>query len=419
MNEMNIRKMKLSELNPAKYNPRKALKPGDKEFEKLKSSIQNFGYVELIVVNVANNNTVISGHQRLSVLKDMGETEAECVVVEMDEADEKALNIAMNKVNGEWDVEKLADLLDDLKEMDFDLGKTGFDPPEIETLFNKVHSKDVAEDDFDVEEELAQPVFSKSGDLWCLGPHRVICGDSTNAEVYTRLMDGKKANLVLTDPPYGVNVEETAGKIQNDNLPDAEFFDFLLSAFKAMHENLADDGSIYVWHADTKGLIFRRAFDEAGFYLSGCCIWKKNTLVLGRSPYQWIHEPCLFGWKQRGRHCWFSDRKQVTVWEYDKPHSSKEHPTKKPVALMSYPMRNSTMTNGIVLDPFLGSGSTLIACCETDRICRGIELDPKFVDVIVKRYQAWCQDHGITAEISVLRDDQRLTFEEALASVET
>ena len=418
MNEMNIKKMKLSDLNPAKYNPRKALKPGDREFEKLKSSIQNFGYVELIVVNIANNNTVISGHQRLSVLKDMGEEEAECVVVEMNEADEKALNIAMNKVSGEWDVEKLADLLDDLKELNFDLDKTGFDPPEIETLFNKVHSKDVTEDDFDVEAELAHPVFSKLGDLWCLGPHRVICGDSTNEEVYAQLMEGQKANLVLTDPPYGVDVEETAGKIQNDNLPDAEFYDFLLSAFKAMHENLADDGSIYVWHADTKGLIFRRAFDEAGFYLSGCCIWKKNALVLGRSPYQWIHEPCLFGWKARGTHRWYSDRKQVTVWEYDKPRSSKDHPTMKPVALMSYPLRNSTMTNGIVLDPFLGSGSTLIACCETDRVCRGIELDPKFIDVIVKRYQAWCQEHGTTPEMYVLRDGQKLTFDEVIASVE-
>ncbi len=414
---MNIKTMKLDDLNPAKYNPRKALKPGDKEFEKLKASIQNFGYVELIVVNAANHNTVISGHQRLSVLKDMGETEAECVIVEMNEADEKALNIAMNKVNGEWDVEKLADLLDDLKEMDFDLGKTGFDPPEIETLFNKVHSKDVQEDDFDVEEELSQPVFSQLGDLWCLGPHRVICGDSTGEEVYTRLMDGQKANLVLTDPPYNVDVEETAGKIMNDNMADEDFYNFLLSAYRCMHANLADDGSIYVWHADTEGLNFRKAFKDAGFYLSGCCIWKKNALVLGRSPYQWIHEPCLFGWKQTGRHQWYSDRKQVTVWEYDKPRSSKDHPTMKPVALMSYPLRNSTMTNGIVLDPFLGSGSTLIACCETDRVCRGIELDPKFVDVIVKRYLAWCQEHSSTAEVYVLRDGQKLTFEEATAGV--
>ena len=210
--------------------------------------------------------------------------------------------------------------------------------------------------------------------------------------------------------------EETAGKIMNDNMGDEEFYNFLFSAYSCMHENLADDGSIYVWHADTEGLNFRKAFKDAGFYLSGCCIWKKNSLVLGRSPYQWIHEPCLFGWKKAGRHQWYSDRKQVTVWEYDKPRSSKDHPTMKPVALMSYPIRNSTMTNGIVLDPFLGSGSTLIACCETDRVCRGIELDPKFVDVIVKRYIEWRD--GRYDDVSVIRDGQLLKFEE-VATFET
>ena len=403
-------------LKPAEYNPRKKLKPGDKEYEKIKNSIEEFGFADPLVVNA--DMTIIGGHQRLTVAQDLGYTEVPCAVVDVDKTREKALNIALNKITGAWDENLLADLLKDIQDSDFDLGFTGFDPPEIETLFNKVHTKDVEEDDFDVEEELAQPVFSKLGDLWQLGPHRVICGDSTGEEVYTRLMDGQKANLVLTDPPYNVDVEETAGKIMNDNMADEDFYNFLLSAYRCMHANLADDGSIYVWHADTEGLNFRKAFRDAGFYLSGCCIWKKNALVLGRSPYQWIHEPCLFGWKQTGKHQWYSDRKQVTVWEYDKPRSSKDHPTMKPVALMSYPLRNSTMTNGVVLDPFLGSGSTLIACCETDRVCRGIELDPKFVDVIVKRYQAWCQDHDTAAEIYVLRDGQKLTFEEAIAAME-
>ena len=419
MNEMNIRKFKLSDLNPAKYNPRKSLKPGDPEFEKLKRSITEFGYVELIVVNTANNNTVISGHQRLSVLKHLGETEAECVVVELDEADEKALNVAMNKVSGDWDTQKLADLMDSLKELDYDLGKTGFDPPEIEQLFNAVHDIKVSEDNFNVEEELQKSTFSKPGDIWILGRHRVICGDSTVAETYTKLMDGQKANLVLTDPPYNVDVEETAGKIMNDNMSDSDFYNFLLAAYKCMYESLADDGSIYVWHADTEGLNFRKAFKEAGFQLSGCCIWKKNSLVLGRSPYQWIHEPCLFGWKQKGKHQWYSDRKQTTVWEYDKPKSSPDHPTTKPIPLMAYPIKNSTMTNGIVLDPFLGSGSTLIACCETDRVCCGIELDPKFVDVIVRRFQAWISEQQVAADVYVLRDGQRLTFEEAIAAMPT
>jgi len=268
-----------------------------------------------------------------------------------------------------------------------------------------------------VEEELKKPTFSQPGDIWILGRHRVICGDSTVAETYTKLMDGQKANLVLTDPPYNVDVEKTAGKIMNDNMSDSDFYNFLLSAYKCMYDSLADDGSIYVWHADTEGLNFRKAFKDAGFQLSGCCIWKKNSLVLGRSPYQWIHEPCLFGWKQKGKHQWYADRKQTTVWEYDKPKSSPDHPTTKPIPLMAYPIKNSTMTNGIVLDPFLGSGSTLIACCETDRVCRGIELDPKFVDVIVKRYLAWCQDKQ-TAEVAyVLRDGQKLSYEEAVAAM--
>lgn len=416
MKTAELKALPVSVLKPAEYNPRKKLKPGDSEYEKIKNSIEEFGFADPLVVNA--DMTIIGGHQRLTVAIALGYTEVPCAVVDIDKTREKALNIALNKITGAWDETLLADLLKDIQESSFDLGKTGFDPPEIETLFNKVHSKDVREDSFDVEAELQKPVFSRPGDLWQLGKHRVICGDSTVEETYTRLMDGQKANLVLTDPPYNVDVEETAGKIMNDNMGDEEFYNFLLSAYRCMHASLADDGSIYVWHADTEGLNFRKAFRDAGFYLSGCCIWKKNALVLGRSPYQWIHEPCLFGWKQSGKHQWYSDRKQVTVWEYDKPRSSKDHPTMKPVALMSYPLRNSTMTNGIVLDPFLGSGSTLIACCETSRVCRGIELDPKFVDVIVTRFLAWCEKNGVREDVYVIRDGQKLTFEEAAASAE-
>ena len=407
-----LKVLPISVLKPAEYNPRKKLKKGDKEYKKIMDSIEEFGFADPLVVNA--DMTIIGGHQRLTVAMDMGYTEVPCAVVDIDKTREKALNIALNKITGQWDDNLLAELLEDIANSgDFDIGKTGFDPPEIGELFNKLHDKNVKEDNFDIDSELKQPIFSKPGDLWLIGKHRVICGDSTGEEVYTRLMDGQKANLVLTDPPYGVDVEETAGKIQNDNLPDAEFYDFLLSAFRCMQANLADDGSIYVWHADTKGLIFRKAYEDAGFYLSGCCIWKKNTLVLGRSPYQWIHEPCLFGWKKGGKHQWYADRKQVTVWEYDKPKSSPDHPTTKPVTLMAYPMKNSTMTNGIVLDPFLGSGSTLIACMETDRICRGIELDPKFVDCIVKR--AIAHNNGKYDDVFVIRDGQKLRFDEVAA----
>ena len=400
--------MKTAEL---RMLPVSALKPGDKEYEKIKASIQEFGFADPLVVNA--DMTIIGGHQRLTVAMDLGYTEVPCAVVDVDKNREKALNIALNKITGQWDDEMLANLLKDLDGVQFNTDLTGFEREEIAALCSKLYDKEVKEDDFDVDKELKQPCFSKLGDLWMLGNHRVICGDSTGEEVYTRLMDGMKANLVLTDPPYNVNVEETAGKIMNDNMGDSEFYNFLLSAYRCMHANLADDGSIYVWHADTEGINFRTAFRDAGFYLSGCCIWVKNALVLGRSPYQWRHEPCLFGWKQKGKHQWYGDRKQTTVLEYDKPRASKDHPTMKPINLMSYPIKNSTMTNGIVLDPFLGSGSTLIACCETDRVCRGIELDPKFVDCIVKRFCEW--QGGKYDNVYCIRDGQKLRFDEVVS----
>lgn len=406
MSAMEWKTLSVDALRPAAYNPRKKLKAGDKEYEKIKNSILEFGYVEPIIVNY--DMTVIGGHQRLTVLKDLGYTEVQCVVVHIeDEHKVKALNIALNKITGAWNEELLADLLVDLQSVDFNTDLTGFEAPEIEQLFSKVHNKDIKEDDFDVEEELKNPPISRKGDIWFLGRHRVICGDSTLPETYTKLMEGRRANLVLTDPPYNVNVEETAGKIQNDNMPDEDFYKFLFAAFVNMEQNMENDASIYMFHADSKGLIFRQAFHDAGFYLSGCCIWKKNALVLGRSPYQWQHEPCLFGWKVGGKHQWYSDRKQTTIWEYDRPKSSKEHPTMKPVALMAYPIQNSCMSNCIVLDPFLGSGSTLIACEETGRICYGVELDEKFCDVIVKRYVEKTESGD---QVSVLRDGEKIPY---------
>ena len=377
--------------------------------------MREFGFINPIIVDRDYN--VIAGHGRLAAAKEEQFTKVPCVFVDhLTEAQKKAYILADNRMamDAGWDEDILRVEIEALQEMGFDEMLTGFDSAELDKLFDTGEPK---EDSFDVDAELKEPAFSKLGDLWLLGKHRVICGDSTGEEVYTRLMDGQQANLILTDPPYGVDVEESAGKIMNDNLKDEEFYHFLLSAYRCMHANLADDGSIYVWHADTKGLIFRKAYEEAGFYLSGCCIWKKNSLVLGRSPYQWIHEPCLYGWKKAKKHQWYSDRKQVTVWEYDKPRSSPDHPTMKPIPLMAYPIKNSTMSNGIVLDPFLGSGSTLIACCETERVCRGIELDPKFVDVIVRRYQAWCQENGKNEDITCLRNGQKLALDEVMATV--
>lgn len=408
MSAMQWKTLSVDALRPAEYNPRKKLKAGEKEYEKIKNSIQEFGYVEPIIVNY--DMTVIGGHQRLTVLKDLGYTEVQCVEVHIeDENKVKALNIALNKITGAWNEQLLADLIVDLQAANFNTDFTGFEAPEIEQLFSKVHNKDIKEDDFDVEAELQKPTMSQAGDVWLLGRHRLICGDSTLPETYTKLMDGKRANLVLTDPPYNVDVEETAGKIKNDNMPDEDFYKFLFAMFVNVEQNMERDASIYVFHADSKGLIFRQAFHDAGFYLSGCCIWKKNALVLGRSPYQWQHEPCLFGWKLGGKHQWYSDRKQTTIWEYDRPKSSKEHPTMKPVALMAYPIQNSCMSNCIVLDPFLGSGSTLIACEETNRICYGIELDEKFADVIVRRY---IEKAGSSDGVFLLRDNVKIPYSE-------
>ena len=409
---MEIKELSLKELKPAAYNPRKKLKKGDKEYEKIKQSLLKFGYVDPIIVN--KDMTVIGGHQRLTVLKDLDYETAKCVIVDLPKEDEKALNIALNKITGQWDDALLADLLLDLQESDFNLDLTGFEPPEIDDILSNVHDKELSEDEFDVEEELKKPTVSRHGDIWQLGKHRVICGDSTKAETYKQLLDDRKANLVVTDPPYNVDVEETAGKILNDNMSDGDFYQFLLSMFTQVENHMEDDASIYVFHADTEGLNFRKAFKDAGFYLSGCCIWKKNSLVLGRSPYQWQHEPCLYGWKKKGKHQWFSDRKQTTIWEYDRPKSSKDHPTMKPIQLMAYPIQNSSMRGTIVLDPFLGSGSTLIAADQTGRVCYGIELDEKFVDVIVKRYIEVTGD----TEVTVQRNHEVLTYNQVLKELE-
>jgi DNA modification methylase len=405
--------MRLSDLNPAKYNPRKALKSGDPEYEKLKRSLEQFGYVELIVVNAANNNTVISGHQRLNVLKDMGVEEEDCILVELDTDKEKALNIAMNKISGEWDKDKLALLITELQGQDFDVSLTGFDPAEIDDLFKDSLAEGVHDDDFDVEAELEKPAITRSGDLWKLGRHRLVCGDSTKAETFELLMAGSKANLVVTDPPYNVNYEGSAGKIKNDNMANDAFLQFLLDAFTNMAEHMADDASIYVFHADTEGLNFRKAFSEAGFYLSGTCIWKKQSLVLGRSPYQWQHEPVLFGWKKKGKHLWYTGRKESTIWEFDKPRKNGEHPTMKPVALLAYPIMNSSMSNTLVLDPFGGSGSTLVACEQTERSCCTIELDEKYCDVIVRRY---IELVGSSAGVTVQRDGLDYSYDEVASS---
>jgi site-specific DNA-methyltransferase (adenine-specific) len=415
MQAADLKTLKIADLIPATYNPRKALKPGDKEYEKIKNSISEFGFADPVVVNKRTAEkgkyVIVGGHQRVTVATDLGYTEVPCAIVDLDTEHEKALNVALNKITGEWNKELLADLIADLEEANFDTSFTGFDPPEIEQLMNSVHDKDITEDEFDVNAELEKPAVSKLGDLWILGKHRLVCGDSTKPETYDALMDGKKAGLTVTDPPYNVDYEGGAGKIKNDKMAEEQFEKFLFAAYVNMEQNMTDDASIYVFHSDSHGLAFRKAFEEAGFYLSGCCIWKKQSLVLGRSPYQWIHEPCLFGWKKNGKHQWYAGRSETTVWEYDRPKKNDLHPTMKPVNLIAYPIKNSSMSSSIVLDPFGGSGSTLIACEQMDRICHTIELDEKFCDVIVNRFAEYV---GSTKGIKLIRDGKEYTYEKAV-----
>lgn len=297
---MDIQKIKIENLKIADYNPRKDLKPEDEEYQKIKKSLVEFGYVAPVIVNA--DMTVIGGHQRLKVLKELGYTEIECNVVDLDKDKEKALNIALNKISGEWDNDKLEELLTELRETDIDMDITGFSKEELNDIFNDI--LDASEDDFDVEKELKEienPI-TKPGDIWILGRHRLMCGNSTRKEDVMSLMNKQNADMILTDPPYNVNYEgktKKALKIENDNMNQTEFYNFLLKAFKNMFDFLKFGGSVYIFHADTEGLNFRKAFKEAGFKLAQCLIWAKNVFVMGRQDYQWQHEPILYGWKER------------------------------------------------------------------------------------------------------------------------
>ena len=390
---------------------RNARTHSESQVAQIAASIKEFGFLSPILI--AEDNTILAGHGRLAAARKLGLKQVPCVKEShLTETQRRAYIIADNKLslNAGWDEDILAIELSELQGADFDLDLLGFDESELASIFED--DKEVEDDDFDVEEELNKPCFSKAGDIWTLGRHRLICGDSTKEETYRILMEGKKANLVVTDPPYNVNYEGSAGKIKNDNMNTDKFYNFLLDAFSNMEKVMADDASIYVFHADTEGLNFRKAFNDAGFYLSGCCIWKKPSLVLGRSPYQWQHEPCLYGWKKKGKHQWYSGRKETTIWEFEKSKKNADHPTMKPIALLAYPISNSSMSNTLILDPFGGSGSTLIACEQTDRSCYTIELDKKFCDVIVKRY---IEQVGTNKDVSVLRDGKEYLYNEVTA----
>ncbi|WP_112928562.1 site-specific DNA-methyltransferase [Gardnerella leopoldii] len=399
----------VSELIPYVRNARTH---SEAQVAQIAASIREFGFLSPILV--AEDNTILAGHGRLAAALKLGLKKVPCVKENhLTETQKRAYIIADNKLslNAGWDNELLAVELSELEGADFNLDLLGFDEAELSSIFDA--DKDVSDDDFDVEKELEEPCFSKTGDIWMLGKHRVICGDATKLETFKTLLEDTKVNLVVTDPPYNVNYEGSAGKIKNDNMEDDKFYQFLFNSFVNMEQAMADDASIYVFHADTEGLNFRKAFQDAGFYLSGCCIWKKPSLVLGRSPYQWQHEPCLYGWKKKGKHKWYAGRKETSVWEFEKSKKNADHPTMKPIALLAYPIKNSSMTNSLVLDPFAGSGSTLIACEQTGRICYAIELDEKYCDVIVKRY---IEQVGNDKSVKVLRGGKEYSFTEVFTN---
>lgn len=381
------------------------------------ASIKEFGFLSPIII--AEDNTILCGHGRFYAAQKLGLSKVPCIKEEyLTETQRRAYILADNKLslNAGWDNEMLAIELSDLQEENFDLGIMGFSDDEIADLFKDGNDKEVQDDDYDLSAALEKAAFVEKGDVWTVGRHRLMCGDATSADDVSKLMDGRKANLILTDPPYGVSFQSSDGlSIQNDSIKGEEFYQFLLSAMQNMASVLENGGAAYVFHADTEGLNFRRAFVDAGFHLAGCCIWVKNSLVLGRSDYQWQHEPVLYGFLQNGKHPWYSDRKQTTIWNFDKPKRNKNHPTSKPLDLLAYPISNSTQANAIVIDTFGGSGSTLIACEQSNRICCTMELDEKYASVILRRY---VEDGGNPEDVYVERNGEKLIYSDLVMEVE-
>lgn len=384
---------------------------------KLRSSLREFGFINPIIID--RDYGIIAGHGRLLAAKEEGITEVPCVFVDyLTEAQKKAYILADNRMamDAGWDEELLRVEIEALQGEAFDVSLTGFDEKELADLFKDGSDSDAEDDDYDLSAALEKAAFVERGDLWTVGRHRLMCGDATSAEDVATLMDGRKANLILTDPPYGVSFKSSSGlTIQNGSMKDEEFYHFLLASFKNMADHLEKGGAAYVFHADTEGLNFRRAFIDAGFHLAGCCIWVKDSLVLGRSDYQWQHEPVLYGFMQNGKHPWYSDRKQTTIWNFAKPKRNANHPTSKPLDLLGYPIGNSTQENAIVIDTFGGSGSTLMACEQMNRTCCTMELDEKYASVILRRY---VDDTGDADGVYVIRNGEKLPYTALVKDVE-
>lgn len=419
MDSMQIRKIPADKLNPAAYNPRRDLQPGDTEYEKLLRSVEEFGYVEPIIWNSRTGN-IVGGHQRFKVLRQLGFSEIDCVVVELDDAREKALNIALNKISGDWDESKLAEVFRDIEQYGISLDLTGFEAPEIDKLYQKLSREDgkIVEDDFDGDaeaEKIIEPV-TQPGDIWLLGKHHLMCGDSTDLGQVATLMDGQRARMVFTDPPWNVDYGGNAHpswkqrQIMNDKMSTEDFYKFLLAAFRAM-ASVSEPGCMtyMVMSAQEWGSAMG-AMREAGYHWSSTIIWAKDSLVLSRKDYHTQYEPIWYGWLEgEKRLCPLQDRGQSDLWQIDRPKKSEEHPTMKPIALAGKAICNSSRVGDPVLDLFGGSGTTLIAAEQSDRTAHLMELDPKYADVIVKRY---IKNQESDAGVFLIRNGEKTAYHE-------
>ena len=381
---MNIVNVKIAEVTPYANNPRN----NDAAVESVAKSIEKFGFIGAIILN--KDKIIINGHTRVKACKKLGmETVPAIIVDHLTKEQEDALRIADNKTGeiAEWNEDLLRAELKALEEAGFGIEDLGFDNSELEALLQGDVSVSVGETDPNAAPEVPEVAVSRLGEVYVLGNHRLVCGDSTKAEDVGRVCKEGEADMWLTDPPYNVAYEGSNGlTIQNDSMEDVKFREFLRTAFGHAEKALKPGAPFYIFHADSEGYNFRGACHDIGLRVRQCLVWKKNALVLGRQDYQWIHEPCLYGWKEGGPHPWYADRSQTTVMEFNKPKKNDVHPTMKPVEMLVYLLRNSTMRGNVVLDTFGGSGSTLIACEETGRVCRTMELDPKYCDVIRRRW---------------------------------
>lgn len=412
MSELKYELVDVDKLIPYINNARTHSK---EQVTRLASSIKEFGFINPVITD--GEHGILAGHGRIAAAKQLGIKQVPCISADyLTEAQKKAYILADNRLpmDAGWDNDLLKIEIESLQAEGFDVGITGFDEKELADLF--ATDNEAQEDGFDVDEELSKPCFSQAGDVWHLGKHRVICGDSTKQDTYNALLGEDKVNLVCTDPPYLVKLNNTSGTIKNDDLNDEEGLKFLKEAFSCMHDSMAKDASIYVFYATAKARVFHDAFEDSGFKVGAGLVWKKDRLVLTRTDWKYIHEPIIFGWRKDGRHRWYGDQKQTTVFEFARIKNSKNdgcgHPSSKPVPLIAYLIKQCTQENGLVLDGFLGSASTLIACEQLNRICYGIELEPKFVDVAVNRY---IQQVGISDNVYVIRDGKKLAYDEATA----